>query len=97
MNNIKTKIRIRDNWTCYRCNIEQKSIHIHHIIPTSVGGLDIPENMICLCEKCHKFVDNEYIRNGKTNFVDNMLKTAEIRTAMIELEETIHNDIQIDK
>lgn len=30
--------------------------HIHHIIPRSAGGSDLPENLVGLCRKCHKDV-----------------------------------------
>jgi len=29
-------------------------IEIHHIIPRRRRGLDVPENMLVLCHKCHK-------------------------------------------
>lgn len=30
--------------------------HDHHIIPRSAGGSDLPENLVGLCNKCHKAV-----------------------------------------
>ena len=28
-------------------------LHVHHIKTRGAGGGDIPENLICLCWKCH--------------------------------------------
>lgn len=37
---------------CQVCGITE-NLHAHHIIPISVGGLDIPENGEALCPNCH--------------------------------------------
>ena len=40
---------------CVHCGISRSSVvkHVHHINQRSRGGSDIPENLICLCVKCH--------------------------------------------
>lgn len=54
--NLKAYILSRDN---YKCQSKQKvkhseKLHVHHIIFRSKGGTDTPENLITLCEDCHK-------------------------------------------
>lgn len=37
---------------CWRCGYE-KRLQRCHIIPDSLGGKDIPSNLVLLCERCH--------------------------------------------
>jgi 5-methylcytosine-specific restriction endonuclease McrA len=50
-------IRYKFNNKCYYCNKYGNTID--HVIPTSKGGLEILENMVCSCEKCNKFKGND--------------------------------------
>ena len=63
--NVKNYVRARDGYTCQVCKMSPDVIEAHHIIPRSKHGTDTPENMICLCEKCHKKVQNELIKCPK--------------------------------
>jgi len=41
---------------CSRCGTTgsmTNKLRMHHIIPVSRGGLTIPLNLKCLCDKCH--------------------------------------------
>jgi len=54
--NLKAYILNRDN---YKCQSRQKvrhseKLHVHHIIFKSKAGTDTPDNLITLCEDCHK-------------------------------------------
>lgn len=42
---------------CWRCGCS-KNLQRAHIVPDSLGGLDAPENLILLCEKCHSEAPN---------------------------------------
>lgn len=44
----------RDNYTCQCCKTKKGTLHVHHIIYRSNGGSDKMENLITLCESCHK-------------------------------------------
>lgn len=48
------------NNACIKCK-GQKGLEIHHIIPLSKGGADIPENTVLLCDLCHKMVHSKKI------------------------------------
>jgi HNH endonuclease len=39
---------------CEDCGTERWKLHRHHIIPKSLGGLDDPSNIKCLCANCHE-------------------------------------------
>lgn len=66
LENAKAYIRYRDGHKCQnpKCpNKNQKNIRleVHHKIPRSEGGSDKPDNLITLCEHCHKGIHNNTI------------------------------------
>ena len=46
----------RDGYTCQCCGKKNCRLEVHHIIFRSNGGTDDEENLITLCEDCHKGV-----------------------------------------
>ena len=44
----------RDNYTCQHCKKRTGTFNAHHIIYRSNGGADTLDNLITLCEKCHR-------------------------------------------
>ena len=46
----------RDNYTCQCCGKKNCRLEVHHIRFKSDGGTDDEENLITLCEDCHKSV-----------------------------------------
>lgn len=52
--NAKAYVLARDNYTCQCCKTKKGTLHVHHIIYRSNGGSDDIENLITLCENCHK-------------------------------------------
>jgi len=59
----KDKIRRRDEYRCRIClkkSFELNSkLQVHHIRPVSIGGRDRENNLITLCDKCHKEVHKD--------------------------------------
>jgi len=49
----------RDKGVCQLCMGCKTNIEAHHIIPLNENGEDTLENLITLCEPCHKRVTNE--------------------------------------
>jgi hypothetical protein len=49
-------VRKRDRSICQCCYLSSEDVHIevHHIQPLAMGGDDAVENMVCLCDRCHK-------------------------------------------
>lgn len=73
-----TDRRGKPNWLrlgatdhCWRCggqfgiDIEPGSQVLHHILPTSEGGPDTPDNKSFLCSNCHSVVHRYYLPTGK--------------------------------
>ena len=53
--NVREFVLFRDNHTCQHCKGKSKDniLNVHHIESRKVGG-DVPNNLIILCETCHK-------------------------------------------
>lgn len=56
---LRTKIKVRDNYTCKCCGISAHNtpnllLEIDHIIPVSKGGQTSEDNLQCLCWKCNR-------------------------------------------
>ena len=58
-NNTKAFVRFRDKNTCQQCG-SKEHIQVHHIQHREDDGPDRPDNLICLCQKCHY----DYHHNG---------------------------------
>ena len=54
--NVREYVLYRDNHICQACNGKSKDkvLNVHHIIPRTAGGTNKPDNLITLCESCHK-------------------------------------------
>jgi 5-methylcytosine-specific restriction endonuclease McrA len=51
--NRRAKILWRDRYTCQKCK-SKDILQVHHIIQRSKGGTDTLQNLLTLCESCHK-------------------------------------------
>ena len=51
--NVREYVLFRDNHVCQHCKGKNKILNVHHIESRKVGG-DSPNNLITLCEDCHK-------------------------------------------
>jgi hypothetical protein len=54
--NTKAYILSRDDLSCQSCKKKSVKLHVHHIVFRSNGGTDTPNNLVTLCETCHKKV-----------------------------------------
>lgn len=61
----RSAILHRDNYTCQCCGKKNCRLEVHHIKFKSNGGTDDEENLITLCEDCHKKVHDGIITLGK--------------------------------
>ncbi|MCX6088740.1 MAG: RNA-guided endonuclease IscB [Caldiserica bacterium] len=61
--NVREYALYRDNHTCQYCKGKSKDpiLEIHHIIPQSQCGTDKPDNLITLCETCHKHIHDNHL------------------------------------
>lgn len=53
----------RDNYTCQCCKTKKGTLHVHHIIYRSNGGSDKMDNLITLCEDCHRKLHDGQLQN----------------------------------
>lgn len=65
--NVREYVLFRDNHTCQCCKGKSKDkiLNIHHIESRKTGG-DSPNNLITLCETCHKGYHNGTVKLLKT-------------------------------
>lgn len=40
---------------CINCGATEE-LQYHHVVPISMGGNDIPSNMVCVCARCHSMI-----------------------------------------
>ena len=52
--NSKAACLNRDDYTCQCCKTKKGTLHAHHIVYRRKGGADTLDNLITLCEECHK-------------------------------------------
>lgn len=68
--NVRQYVLKRDNYTCQCCGTHPTikkpvKLHVHHIESRKVGG-NAPNNLVVLCEKCHKALHaGKVTLNGK--------------------------------
>lgn len=55
----------RDNYTCQCCGKKNCRLEVHHINFRCSGGTDDEENLITLCENCHKGVHTGIVELNK--------------------------------
>jgi len=54
----KLSKKLRENQVCFRCGKKEK-LSIHHIIPAKVGGKRELNNLVPLCNSCHRIVEHQ--------------------------------------
>lgn len=76
--NSKAKVLNRDNYTCQCCKGKRKSnrLEVHHIVYRSNGGSDDEDNLITLCDTCHKLLHQGKINPKLLGSQKNSLKYA---------------------
>ena len=56
--NLKAYAKYRDGYRCRACGKSKHKdgvkLEVHHIIRRADGGTDTPDNVVTLCEECHK-------------------------------------------
>ncbi len=71
---VKIAVNIRDESSCIlcgiHCEVEQSSAHF---VPRSSGGLGIEENIVTLCNDCHRALDQSIRRKVLLQRVRNHL------------------------
>lgn len=76
----KEAVMNRDSYTCQICGAKHTKLEVHHIVYRSKGGTDDEDNLITLCETCHKKV-----HKGEIN--------VNLKTKRLRLKEATHMNI----
>ena len=62
---VRVEVLKRDNNQCQLCGKFEGRLEIHHKIPFVITKDNSLNNLITLCAKCHRFVENENLRKLK--------------------------------
>lgn len=82
------------SFTCYICRAQKTTdfVHKHHKVPKSLGGSDLPDNLLDLCSGCHADMHTlaRMMRNPKRvgevrSAVQSMFPQGDVQTRCIEL------------
>lgn len=76
----KEAVLNRDSYTCQICGAKNTRLEVHHIVYRSKGGTDDEDNLITLCESCHK-----KIHKGEIN--------VSLKPKKLKLKEATHMNI----
>jgi NAD-dependent SIR2 family protein deacetylase len=90
----------RDNFTCQLCFSTTETLHVHHLAYEGLYPWDTPDNnLITLCEECHKKLENDKkVSNNSPFFTKiNNLRRMTIYFEMAEDEELFETIFQIYK
>ena len=89
--NVREYVLYRDNHICQACNGKSKDkiLNVHHITPRADGGTNRPDNLITLCETCHKAY-----HKGKLELKIKKHKTFKAETIMSILRWKIVNELR---
>lgn len=71
--NTRDYILQRDEHKCQICGRETK-LHIHHMTKRIDGGNHEPDNLITLCESCHRYVETLDVERATKGCYKNALK-----------------------
>lgn len=80
---------IRDRYTCQKCGSKEK-LSVHHLRKWKDTKDNSLENLISLCLKCHKSVEN---RQDKSQGLPKDIRDKGFRTWKTK-RKTLHNDIE---
>ena len=50
---LSDQVRKRDGYRCTQCGAKDVELHVHHIVPLSLGGSNEDNNLTTLCDYCH--------------------------------------------
>ena len=51
---LSNAVKRRDSYRCTNCEAVDVEIHVHHIVPLSQGGSNEMDNLVTLCDICHR-------------------------------------------
>lgn len=71
---VKNAVWERDTKSCILCGTKHTAMPNAHYIPRSKGGLGIEENIVTLCQMCHRKLDQTTERKELLEMVKQHLK-----------------------
>jgi hypothetical protein len=66
---LRARAKARDGNRCRRCGARVK-LQVHHVVKPQDGGTDTLENLITLCDRCHRLTHKLAAANRRQGFPD---------------------------
>jgi len=100
--NTKAYVLHRDKYKCQKCKAKDIKLQIHHVIFKSNNGSNSPNNLITLCESCHKQLHcGEFTISGsksKTKYATEVgIVTSQLKKRFGEFEEVFGYDTKFKR
>jgi hypothetical protein len=79
---MRENILERDDHQCKYCEVglPVATLEVHHIIPVSKGGRHVPDNLVTLCERCHKALHRLSAVDGLSCWILDVAQDEEMNT-----------------
>lgn len=94
--NVRQYVLKRDNYTCQCCGAKNVKFHVHHKETRQTGG-NSPNNLITLCEDCHKAIHlgKKELPSKKTRRSQSLRDAAFMGIMRQTLLERLRNQLEI--
>lgn len=81
---LRKKILKRDKYCCQKCSFSGNGLHIHHLETRRNGGEDAENNLITLCNHCHRMIHVGNLTNLARRFLI-WLKNMQVKNSMMPI------------
>jgi hypothetical protein len=83
---LRKKILKRDDYKCHICGSEQ-NLEVHHMQALVYGGKSNEENLVTLCDECHRYAPEDsidsnqrYLKERNKQVYQDMMKMPEVNS-----------------
>lgn len=66
---LKQEVRERDGFRCQACGATGVPLHVHHRKLRSQGGTEQMENLVSVCDECHRFIHDNVAWSKERGFI----------------------------
>ena len=92
--NVKQAVLSRDNYTCQNCGEKTGKLEVHHILFRSKGGSNRMDNLVVLCQDCHKKIHTGKLKlNKKVKSFKHATHMNIMRKKLLEILKTKYDNV----
>lgn len=94
--NIRERVFALKGRCCAHCGATVGEIHVHHIIPVSLGGTNDMDNLIPLCKSCHEKVHGRKFRDDGNEMPSAYGESHKESSKLSKIKYAISNDLCLE-